>query len=106
MVARIQELASGLNEKRTGLKQLLHLIDLQEIDPITDRLVLFGYGYLEETFRWKQVRIEVVEPPEVQTPTEELVADVLSMARFFQAGCMEARRKKFARVCHMHSRII
>jgi hypothetical protein len=41
--------------------------------------VRFGYGYLEETFRWKQVRIEVVEPPKVQTPTEELVADLLSI---------------------------
>ena len=67
MVACIQEQASGLNEMRTGLKQLLHLIDHQEIDLVLiehpDRLVPFGYGYLEETFRWKQVRIEVVEPP-------------------------------------------
>ena len=41
----------------------------------------FGYGYLEETFRWKQVRIEVVEPPEVQKTPEELVADVIGKAR-------------------------
>ena len=68
VVALIQEQVSGLNEKRKGLKRLFHLIDHQEIDLVLieypDRLVRFGYGYLEETFRWKQVRMEVVEHPQ------------------------------------------
>src|SRR5713226_3077589 len=102
LVALIQEQASGLNEKRTGLKKLLHLIDHQEIDLVLieypDRLVRFGYGYLEETFRWKQVRIEIVEPAKVQTPTEELVADLLSMVTGF-SGRVYGSRAKRVRQC-------
>lgn len=98
IVALIQEQASGLNEKRKGLKELLHLIDQQEIDLVLieypDRLVRFGYGYLEETFRWKQVRIEAVEPLKVQTPTEELVADLLSIVTVFSGRLYGSRAKK------------
>jgi putative resolvase len=106
MVALIQEQASGLNEKRKGLKKLFDLIDHQEIDLVLiedpDRLVRFGYGYLEETFRWKQVRIEVVEPPKVQTPTEELVADVLSIVTVF-SGRLYGSRAKNIRSCVSHA---
>ncbi|HEX6483102.1 MAG TPA: IS607 family transposase [Ktedonobacteraceae bacterium] len=102
VVALIQEQASGLNEKRTGLKRLFHLIDQQEIDLVLieypDRLVRFGFGYLEETFRWKQVHIEVVEPPKAQTPTEELVADLLGMVTVFSGRLYGSRAKK-VRTC-------
>src|SRR5260370_2380114 len=51
VVALIQERASGLNEKRKGLKKLLHLINQQEIDLVLIQypapLVLFGLHYLE-----------------------------------------------------------
>jgi len=96
VVALIAEQASGLNEKRKGMKRLLHLIDHQEIDVVLieypDRLVCFGH--LEETFRWKQVRLEVVEPPKVQTPTEELVADLLSIVTVFSGRFYGSRAKK------------
>jgi hypothetical protein len=48
-----------------------------------DRLVRFGFGYLEEVFGWKQVRIEVVEPPKAQSPTAELVQDLLTIVTVF-----------------------
>jgi putative resolvase len=98
VVALIAEQASSLNEKRKGMKRLLYLIDQQEIDIVLieypDRLVRFGFGYLEETFRWKQVHLEVVEPPKVQTPTEELVADLLSMVTVFSGRLYGSRAKK------------
>src|SRR6266566_522477 len=110
MVALIQELAPGLNEKRKGLKQLFHLIDHQEIDLVLiedpDRLVRFGYGYLEETFRWKQVRIEVVEPPRCRRQLKNWLPKCSALSRSFQAGWMEAERKQCGRVCHMHSRTV
>src|SRR2546429_342030 len=106
VVALIQEQASGLNEKRTGLKRLLHLIEQQEIDVVLieypDRLVRFGYGYLEETFRWKQVSIEVVEPPQRQTPTEELVQDLLSIVTVFSGRVYGSRANK-VRSCVSHA---
>ena len=96
VVALIAEQASGLNEKREGMKRLLHLIDQQEIDVVLieypDRLVRFGY--LEETFRWKQVRLEVVELPKVQTPPEELVADLLSVVTVFSGRLSGSRAKQ------------
>ncbi len=38
-----------------------------------DRLVRFGFGYLEQAFGWKDVRLEVLDPPKQQEPTEELI---------------------------------
>jgi putative resolvase len=102
VVLLITEQASGLNEKRKGLKKLLHLIEQQEIDLVLieypDRLVRFGYGYLEETFRWKQVSIEVGEPPKMHTPTEELVQDLLSLVTVF-SGRLYPSRAKNVRAC-------
>ena len=84
------------------MKRLLTLIDQQEIDVVLiedpDRLVRFGYGYLEEAFRWKQVRLEVIEPPKAQPPTEELVADLLSIVTVF-AGRLDGSRAKKVRSC-------
>ena len=98
MVALIQEQASRLNERRRGMKKLLSLIEHQEIDVVLmeypDRLVRFGFGYLEETFRWKQVRLEVGEPPKVQTPNEELVADLLSIVTVFSGRVYGSQAKK------------
>jgi putative resolvase len=106
VVALIAEQASGLNEKRKGMKRLLTLIDQQAIDLVLieypDRLVRFGFGYLEEAFRWRQVRIEVVEPPKAHTPTEELVADLLSSVTVF-SGRLDGSRAKKIRSCVSHA---
>jgi len=56
--------------------------------------VRFGFGYLEETFHWKQVRLEVVEPPKAQPPTEELVANLLSIVTVFSGKLYGSRAKK------------
>jgi putative resolvase len=105
VVALIAEQASSLNEKRKGMKKLLTLIDQQAIDVVLieypDRLVRFGFGYLEEAFHWRQVRIEVVEPPKAQSPTEESVADLLSIVTVFSGRLYGSRAKKFGRVYHM-----
>src|SRR5439155_24379082 len=54
VVTLIQEQASGLNEKRKGLKKLVHLVDEQEIEVVLieypDRLVRLGYEYFAEMF--------------------------------------------------------
>lgn len=98
VTAQIAEQASGLNENRRGLKKLFRLIDQQAIDVVLieypDRLVRFGFSALEEAFRWKQVGIEVVEPPKVQTPSEELGADLLSIVSVFSGRLYGSRAKK------------
>jgi len=106
VVALIAEQASSLNEKRKGMKRLLTLIDQQAIDLVLieypDRLVRFGFGYLEEAFRWRQVRIDVVEPPKAQKPNEELVADLLSMVTVFSGRLYGSRANKM-RSCVSHA---
>ena len=102
IVATIAEQASSLNEKRGGMKKLLSLIEQQEVDAVLieypDRLVRFGFGYLEEMFGWKQVRLEVVEPPKTQTPTEELVQDLLTIVTVF-SGRLYGSRANRVRQC-------
>jgi putative resolvase len=68
VVAQLAEQASSLNEKRTGMRKLLRLIKEQAVEVIVleypDRLVRFGFSYLEEAFSWQGVRLEVCEPPQ------------------------------------------
>jgi putative resolvase len=102
VIALICERASSLNEQRKGMKRLFQLIEHQEVDVVLieypDRLVRFGFGYLQEAFRWKQVRLEVVEPPKVQSPTEELVQDLLTIVTVF-SGRLYGSRAKRVRQC-------
>lgn len=57
VVQVITEQASGLNVKRKGMKKLLTLIGEQAVDVVLieypDRLVRFGFGYLQEAFGWR-----------------------------------------------------
>lgn len=102
VTALICEQASSLNEKRRGMKRLFQLIEQQEVDVVLveypDRLVRFGFGYLQEAFRWQQVRLEVVEPPKEQSPTEELTQDLLTILTVF-SGRLYGGRSQRARQC-------
>jgi predicted site-specific integrase-resolvase len=52
------------------MKQLLSLIGEQTVEVVLienpDRLVRFGLGNLKQAFRWKDVCLEVYEPPKHQ----------------------------------------
>ena len=93
----ITERASNLNERRKGMKKLLLLIEEQAVDVVLieypDRLVRFGFSYLEQAFGWKGVRLEVLDPPKAQEPTEELIQDLLTIVTVF-AGRLYGHRAK------------
>lgn len=95
VVQVITEQASSLNERRKGMKKLLALIGEQAVDVVLieypDQLVRFGFGYLEQAFSWKDVRLEVCEPPKQQEPTEELIQDMLTIVTVF-AGRLYGHR--------------
>jgi putative resolvase len=97
VVQVISEQASSLNEHRRGMKKLLALIGEQAVDVVLveypDRLVRFGFSYLEEAFRWKGVRLEVLDPPKQLEPTEEVVQDLLTIVTVF-AGRLYGHRAK------------
>jgi putative resolvase len=100
VVAQLAEQASSLNEKRKGMKKLLALVKEQAVEVVLieypDRLVRFGFSYLEEAFRWQGVRLEVLDPPKQQEPTEELVQDLLTIVSVF-AGRLYGHRAKHVR---------
>ena len=83
VVAVIAEHASSLNEHRRGMRQLLALVGAQATEVVLleypDRLVRFGFSYLEQAFGWMGVRLEVLDPPKQWQPTEEVVQDVLTL---------------------------
>jgi len=97
VVAVIAERASSLNERRRGLKKLLSLMGEQAVDVVLieypDRLVRFGFSYLEQAFAWQHVRLEVLDQPQVQEPTEELRRDMLTIVTVF-AGRLYGQRAK------------
>jgi putative resolvase len=100
VVAQLAEQASSLNEKRRGMKKLLAFVKEQVMEVVLieypDRLVRFGFSYLEEAFRWQGVREEVLDPPKQQEPTEELVQDLLTIVSVF-AGRLYGHRAKHVR---------
>ena len=67
----IQDLGSGLNYNKKGLKELIHLISNQEIDRIIinykDRLIRFGYEIIQELCDINNVIIEIINYTEDKT---------------------------------------
>jgi putative resolvase len=59
VVALLSEQASALNEQRKGMRKLLTLIKAQAVEVILledpDRLVRFGFSYLEEACSWQDL---------------------------------------------------
>jgi putative resolvase len=102
VVAVLTEQASSLGERRKGMKKLLSLIGEQAVDVVLiedpERLVRFGFGYLEQAFCWKDVRLEVLDPPRQQEATEELLQDMLTIVTMF-AGRLYGHRAKGVRKC-------
>jgi predicted site-specific integrase-resolvase len=58
-----------------------------------DRLVRFGLSYLEQAFQWQHVRLEVLEQPHIQEPTEELIADMLTIVTVLAGRAYGPRAK-------------
>jgi putative resolvase len=97
VVTVITEQASSLNERRRGMKKLLALVGEQAVDVVLieypDRLVRFGFSYLDQAFQWQHVRLEVLDQPHIQEPTEELMRDMLTIVTVF-AGRLYGQRAK------------
>ncbi len=96
----LTDISSGLNENRSGLKQLFKLVEDGEITKVVitykDRLTRFGFKYLEKYFNSHGVEIEVVFDDEDKTPEKELVEDLLAIVTSFAGRLygMRSRKKK------------
>ena len=101
VVQTIAAYAWSLGAKRRGMKKLVSLVEQQAVavvlleDP--DRLVRFGFSSVQETFRWQQVRLEVLDPPAQVDPTTDLLAAMLTIVTVFS-------RKRYAYRAHANPR--
>ena len=89
IVAVLDEVGSGMNDKRKKLKQLFELVQTKKINVVLiehkDRLSRFCYNYLVEFFNSYDVKIEYTDEVLGKSYEQELVEDILSLMASFSA---------------------
>jgi len=79
--------ASGLNEHRRGLQQLLNDAAKHKFTHVAitqkDRLTRFGYTYLEQLLAQHGITLLVLSEASAKSPTEELLQDFMSLVASF-----------------------
>ncbi len=98
----IQDLGSGLNYNKKGLKELIELICSQRINRIIinykDRLIRYGYEIIENICELNGVKIEIINHTEDKTYEQELVEDVLSIITVFSSKLYGSRSHKIKKI--------
>ena len=96
----IDEIASGINEKRKGIYKLIKLCFEGKVERVLieykDRLARFGYEYLDAIFKNLEITVEIVEAKE-QKYEEELAEDIMKILTCYSAryyGRRGGRKKK------------
>jgi len=97
----LEEVSSGMNDKRSKLKCLFKLVQERKVNRVViehkDRLVRFMFNILVEFFGSHEVEIECVEDVLSKTYEAELVEDVLSLMSSFSARIYGKRSAKIRR---------
>ncbi|MEM3989146.1 MAG: IS607 family transposase [Desulfurococcaceae archaeon] len=105
----VTDVASGLNEKRSGLQKLLDMAVKHEIDVVVvefrDRLTRFGFEYLTRFFESHGVRVEVVEESE-KGYMDELVEDFVAIVTSFAARIYGKRSQKFKKIKNIIEEVV
>ncbi|MDW8023510.1 MAG: IS607 family transposase [Nitrososphaerota archaeon] len=101
-VVVLDDVASGLNEKRMGLSKLFDLVSQRQIEAVfityKDRLTRFGFRYLEAFFNSHGCRIEALDSGEVKEPQQELLEDLIAIITSFAGRIYGARSHKMQKV--------
>ena len=96
--AEFTDVASGLNQKRRGLTNVLKLAERGEYKKLIieypDRLARFGYLYIERHLRYCGVEIIAIAEREPEDAHSELVRDLLAIVTSFSARLYGARGGK------------
>ena len=97
----IQDIGSGINYKKKGLKQLIDKINNREISKVVvlykDCLVRFGFEMMEYLCELNSVEIEVIDHTE-KTKEDELTEDFIQIITVFANRLYGARSKKTKRL--------
>jgi len=93
-----KDIASGMNENRKELNQLIDLIVQNKINKVfisyKDRLSRFGYNYFEYIFQKYGTKIEVVNLTKEEDFQTELTQDLISIIHHFSMKMYSNRRKE------------
>lgn len=103
----IQDNASGLSEKRSGLKRLFNAAEKHELTDLAittrDRLTRFGYYYIERYLEQNDVIIHVLneQDPRIKQPAQELMEDFMALiasfsGRFYRLRSIENQKRLLA----------
>ena len=92
----VQDVGSGLNFKRTGLRKVLEACLNRDVSEVVvahrDRLSRFGFDLFEFLFAKCGVTITVLNDESVQEPLDELAGDLFSIITVFTARYYGARK--------------
>ena len=93
------DVASGLNENRTGFNSLLEQVFKKEIDTVyityKDRLSRFGFDYFSKIFSYFGTKIVVLDNKEETNfiYQKELTEDLVSLMRSYSTKLNNGRKK-------------
>lgn len=93
----IQDIGSGINYNKKGLKQLLKMINNQEVSKIVvfykDRLLRFGFEIVEYVAELNGCEIDVLDSSE-KTDEQELIEDLIQIVTVFSCRLQGKRANK------------
>ena len=93
-----KDIASGMNESRKDLNELIKLVVENKVNKIfisyKDRLTRFGYNYFEYIFKMFGTEIEVVNLTKEEDFQTELTQDLISIIHHFSMKMYSNRRKE------------
>jgi excisionase family DNA binding protein len=94
----IEDLGSGLNYNKRGLKKLIQAICLKDLDRLVlthkDRLLRFGSELIFALCEQFDIEVVIINKGETLTFEDELVQDVLEIITMFSARLYGARSRK------------
>jgi predicted site-specific integrase-resolvase len=97
----IQDVGSGINYKKKGLKQLIEKINNREISKVVilykDRLIRFGFEMIEYLCEINGVELEIIDHEE-KSKEEELTDDLIQIITVFANRLYGQRSKKTKRL--------
>jgi len=95
IIANLEEVGSGMNDKRPKLVKLISMACNGEIDKVViehrDRLTRFNFNIFKLFLQHHSVAIEVVSEPETLSFEDELVSDIISLMTSF-SGKIHGKR--------------
>lgn len=110
IIAVFEDVASGLNDARRGLKKVFDVLRANQADVVLvawkDRFTRFGFRYLEDHIKDLGARVEIVNEQEERTPREEIVEDLLAIVTSFAGRLYGMRSNKTRKVVENVKRAI